>query len=73
MLCPKCNTLYKETDCIQTSSTGIKQSKRCNFVMYPHHQNASKRKACETELMKSVTVNGKIKPIPRKHNLCTTV
>ena len=25
VVCPKCNTLYKETDCIQTSSTGIKK------------------------------------------------
>lgn len=42
VVCPKCKTLYKFEDCIETRS-GQKVSAKCKFEAWPNHPHSRKR------------------------------
>ena len=65
VVCPRCHTLYKKSDCIIKLSGGDRGLK-CDFVRYPNHPQSSHRKKCGKELMKKVKVRQTYKLVPRK-------
>ena len=52
-VCPKCNTLYKSSDCIMREGSK-EESKLCSYVQFPNHPQPSQRVSCNTMLMKKV-------------------
>ena len=59
VVCPKCHSLYYLKDCIVFES-GKEQSLKCQYIQYPNHTKASRRKQCGTVLLKKVKSKGKI-------------
>ena len=50
-VCPKCNTLYKSSDCFLQEGNK-EESKRCSYVQFPNYPQPSRRVSCNTMLMK---------------------
>ena len=62
--CPKCSTLYKFDDCIESALLPHKV-KSCSHVSFPRHPWPHKPKPCGTPLLKKIkTSKGKEKFIP---------
>ena len=52
--CPKCHSIYPLHTCSITSSDRTKRSRHCSHVEYPDHPHATRRRPCNTPLMKVV-------------------
>lgn len=65
VVCPRCHHLYKESDCISIVQ-GKHTSCECEFVKFPHHPHAVRRKKCGVSLMKTVKISQKCKLVPKK-------
>lgn len=66
VVCPRCHTLYKESQCLVTGSDGVTASLKCSHIEYPDHPQQAHRKKCGAELMKKVKVRRTNKLVPRK-------
>ena len=64
-VCPTCSALYLLKNCI-VQENGHDESRLCNFIRYPNHPHHSRRKKCNTILLKRVKVGNKSKLVPRK-------
>lgn len=64
VVCKKCHTLYYLKDCIDCGSREEPSSKCCQYVQYPNHTIASKRKECGAVLLKRVKSKGKTRLQP---------
>ena len=64
VVCPKCNTIYKLTECMDSKEYLVDRS--CEYVEFPNHPIPSRRIKCNTSLMKKVKVAGSFKVVPRK-------
>ena len=53
--CPNCHTLYPLSDCLSNGE----EPKRCSFVVFPNHPQASRRRPCNTPLMKKIKTTRK--------------
>ena len=65
VVCPKCNTLYKMSECI-LKEFGREESRKCSYIEFPNHPHHSRRSKCNTPLLKKVEVGHKLKLVPRK-------
>ena len=54
MVCPSCESIYEYNDYFEVRSNGQKGSKCCQHVHFPNHPHASRRKPCESLLLKKV-------------------
>ncbi len=54
VVCPQCNSIYQYDDCVETKPNGQNESKRCCHIAYPNHSQMSRRKKCESLLLKKV-------------------
>ena len=64
--CPKCNKVYKLSQCITRNRNGLETSKSCTYVEFPSHPWVTLRAPCGETLMKSVkSSSGKIFLYPR--------
>ena len=54
VVCPMCHSVYEHEDCVTTLRNGDKEPKPCSHIRYPSHPHTSKRKPCNTMLLKSV-------------------
>lgn len=61
VVCPQCNSLFKLDSCIINN-----ESRRCENVEFPNHPQQSRRRKCNTVLLKKVKVGNKIKLVARK-------
>ena len=52
--CPKCKSLFATEDCRVVLPDKTVVSKKCSHVEFPIHPHSSRRKLCETALLKSV-------------------
>ncbi|XP_045188652.2 uncharacterized protein LOC123546448 [Mercenaria mercenaria] len=59
VVCPSCNTSYKQQDAVKKSSAGVLQSRICTYKPYPWHPQRTKRGICGTVLMKRVKTKDK--------------
>ena len=66
VVCPRCHTLYKESQCLVKDSDGVTVSLKCSHIEYPNHPHQAHRKECGAELMKKVKVRRSNKYVPRK-------
>lgn len=64
-VCTKCFAIYDFSECVDVIE-GVETSKKCTNVLFPNHALRHFRKSCGEFLLKSVTINGKKKLIPRK-------
>lgn len=55
-VCPKCDSVYENDDCILTRVNGNNESKSCQHISYPRHPHLSKRAPCGTTLLKKVKI-----------------
>lgn len=65
VVCPQCHHLYKESDCI-VKELGKQVSLKCEFIKFPNHPHATRRRKCGTSLMKTVKLAQKYKLVPKK-------
>ncbi len=65
VVCPKCLSLYEQTDCTVHASNGV-ESKTCCHIPTPNHPHRSKRNACGCLLMKKQHTKYGIVLSPRK-------
>ena len=72
-VCPTCHTLYKEVDCVITSSRNTRVSRKCDHVEFPRHPQRMHRMECGTELMKCIKVGKKSKLVPRKRYVYNSI
>lgn len=64
--CPKCNKVYKLSQCIIRNRNGLETSKSCTYVEFPSHPWVTFRAPCGETLMKSVkSSSGKIFLYPK--------
>ena len=66
VVCPKCNSLYKFTDCIIRHWIRDDESAACSFIEYPNHPQLARRKKCNTVLLKRIKHGSSYKLIPKK-------
>ena len=65
VVCARCHTLYKKSECILRLPSG-ERGLKCDYVRYPNHPQRAHRKKCGTELMKKVKIGTSYKLVPRK-------
>lgn len=56
--CPKCCSIYELDDCYEKIGT-CKVPRRCSFIRFPRHPILSKRKACESNILKRIKTTKK--------------
>ena len=54
VVCKKCLSLYKYSECIERATGGVKTSKRCSFCRFPLHPHRNMRLPCQSLLLKTV-------------------
>ena len=54
VVCPKCHSVYSFDDCVIRSRNGSLASKYCQHIPYPNHPQHTRRKVCNTLLLKTV-------------------
>ena len=54
VVCPQCSSIYDYEDCFITKPNKEKESKRCCHIAYPEHPHISRRKRCDSLLLKKV-------------------
>ena len=59
MVCKKCLSLYKYSECIERATGGVKMSKRCSFCRFPSHPHRNFRLPCQSLLLKTVELASK--------------
>ena len=52
--CPKCHSIYALDTCKITQPDKTIASRTCSFIEFPNHPHASRRKRCDTPLMKKI-------------------
>ena len=52
--CVKCHSIYPKEECMKKDSKGVCSSVLCSYIPFPNHPHSTKRKACNTPLMKIV-------------------
>ena len=57
-VCPKCSTIYKINECIETLADKTQISKKCVHIEFPNHPMPRFRQPCDTGLMKRVKCSG---------------
>ena len=65
VVCPKCNTLYRMSECI-LKELGREESRKCGYIEFPNHPHHSRRSKCNTALLKKVKMGRKSKLVPCK-------
>ena len=66
IVCPRCHSLYKESECLPVTDSVGAFSPMCDYVEYPNHPQIARRKKCGTNLLKQVKIGQRYKYVPRK-------
>ena len=56
VVCPKCNSVYEYQDCVIVRN-GLKETKLCHHIAFPSHPQRSRRKSCNSPLLKKVKIS----------------
>ena len=62
IVCCRCHRLY-HSDVLSEEETQVQV---CDYVQFPHHPHSSRRKKCDTPLLKHIRVGRKSKMVARK-------
>lgn len=70
VVCTKCNALYNQEELMETVSKANTSSReqliKCSVVAFPNHRQLSRRRKCESDLLKLTHVGKKWKFVPFK-------
>ena len=66
VVCPKCHSIYEFDDCVYTTASGCKESKKCRHIAMPEHPHHRQRLECGTILLKKQHKKKGYRLVPHK-------